>query len=829
MTHKENRDHIGLPWPEAYAELLPLLREAWGVTEDIYLQHKLSGKSGALVYAADIQCSGFSGQAILKLDQAPDAESKETSEAERHGLAFEIAPTYAAEHLPTVLHTMIHGQSIAILSSIAGRGLEYAKPLAECSHTTQLKMAKEISKGLLEDWNSDNRLAKGMQAPQTLLRHWLGYRLGTEKGRVHSFLKEACGIAPDEKSIIFEGHWYPNPLAFAVAEPDGGQRVLQRAIVGNTHGDLHGFNVLVSRENTERLFYYLIDLAFYQDDQFLFYDHAYFELSHMLMMRDRADPADWISILDHLSLFTHIGDDMEMHGDNRGLLELMDTWRQEAMGWVDRHQANRLSNMESQYMLARVAVGLNFTHKSISDRSRRMAFLYAAANLKDYLHFNSLKWPKHGSLFNIVDTPQNGSVVVQEPSASESDQDFHDLLEHPTLPGSPAIAVLAFDNLSGDPEQEYFSDGITQEVITTLSRVDWLMVVASDSSFAYKGRGTDPKQIGQYLGVHYVVKGSVRRSDTRVRVSVQLIDARTSHHIWAEHFDRKIGDVFELQQEIAETISATIDSRLKFTERERARRPKSRASLWDRYQSAVWHFFKYSAEHAEISRQELNQLIVDAPDFANAHAALAAISFRRVSMLVSDRPAEDLQVAFEHATKAVSLDDASSLACLALSRVLMLQGKTGRAIDQARRAIAANPSSSFAQLALAHAIYWGGHAEQAVPIIERTIQLSSKGPFRDAKMATKAICNYALGELGEAEESARQVAHGYLAGSMGLLILAAVLARQGRVAEAGDIIHELAGRSPDITLTRLQNCWQTLAPNYLDMFVTDLRSAGLPE
>lgn len=829
MPHKDNRDHIGLPWPEAYAEILPLLREAWRVTDEIYLQHKLSGKSGALVYAADIQCSGFSGQAILKLDQVPDAETKEASEAERHALAFEVSPDFASEHLPTILHTMIHGQCIAILSSIAGRGLEYAKPWAECSHATQIKMARELSRGLLENWNHDNRLAKGMKAPQTLLHSWLGYRLGTERGRVHSFLSDTCGIDPAENSIIFEGHWYPNPLAFALAEPDDGQPTVQRAIVGNTHGDLHGFNVLLSREHTEKLSYFLIDLAFYQKEQFLFFDHAYFELSHMLMMRNRADPSDWMSILDHLSLFTHIGDDMELHGDNLGLLELMDAWRQEAMGWVDRHQANRLSNMECQYMLARVAVGLNFSHKSISERSRRMAFLYAATNLKDYLHFNSLEWPKHGSQFHIDAAPQNAGAPAQPPSTAQPSQNFPNLMEHLALPDSPAIAVLAFENLSGDPEQEYFSDGVTEEVITALSRVDWLMVVASDSSFAFKGRGSDPQVISQHLGVHYVVKGSVRRADDQVRVSVQLIDARTNHHIWAEKFDREVDNVFELQQEVAESISAAIDSRLKLTERERARRPKSNASLWERYQSAIWHYFKFSTEHATISRRELEQLIEDAPDFSNAYAVLAAINFRRVSLLESDDPERDLQVASEQATRAVSLDGGNSLNCWAFSRVLMLQGHSSLAIEMARKAVAANPSSSAAQIGLAHAIYWGGNARQALAIVDRTIQLNASGPFHDMKFAGRAVFNYVLGEQKVAEEAARQVVHASLTGPMGLLIFAAVVTRQGRIDEARDIIDELTDRWPGITLTRLQNCWRTLAPEYLDMFVTDLKSAGLPE
>jgi hypothetical protein len=163
------------------------------------------------------------------------------------------------------------------------------------------------------------------------------------------------------------------------------------------------------------------------------------------------------------------------------------------MDWVDRHQANRLSYMEGQYLLARVAAGLNFANKHVPEKSRRMAFLYAAANLKDFLRLNALDWPKHGPQFEIDDVRPTASEAMLEPCAAEGDQEASSQpeTEHPTLPDRPAIAVLAFENLSGDASQEYFSDGITQEIITTLSSVDWLMVIARGSSFAYKGQAVD--------------------------------------------------------------------------------------------------------------------------------------------------------------------------------------------------------------------------------------------------------------------------------------------------------------------------------------------------
>ena len=831
MGEEDHSVHVGLPWPEAYQALRPLLQERLGVGEDIYLHHKLSGKSGAAVYAADISSSDFSGQAILKFDRSPNPEWQEKSEAERHQLAIEVAPDYAAEHLPRILHTLHHGEGLAILSTIAGRGLEYAKPWAECSHNSQLSVIRQLSRGLLDDWNRGHVLAKGLQSPQDLLRGWLGYRLDPKESRLHGFLKDACGITPDDSSIIFEGHWYPNPLAFAREGTDCENGLRLRAVMGNIHGDLHGFNVLVNTASGDTASYYLIDLALYQDQQFLFYDHGYLELSHLLMVRQRADAANWQSLLDHLSPFDHFGEKAGLRGDDLGLLELIGALRRELMDWVDRYQENRLSYMQSQYLLARIAVGLNFANKPMSEKSRRMAFLYAAANLKDFLKLNSTDWPKHGPQFEIDGVEGATGSGAVEPSAPEPDQETPRQAETEILPlpDRPAIAVLAFENLGGDPDQEYFSDGLTQEIITTLSRVDWLMVIARGSSFTYKGQAVDLKRVGRELGVQYVVEGSLRRAGTRLRISVQLIDARTSHHLWAERFDEDLDDIFDLQEAIAQAIVANIDSKLKLVERERARHSANHIGTWEKFQDAVWHFYKFTDEHTEFARQRLTRIVEESPNFADAYALLALLSCRRVMVCETGTPDEDLKAALQHATRAVSLDDHNSLARVALSRTLMSQGKIDRAIDQAQLSMTLNPSSSVAHLCLAIAYIWSGRAAEALSLVDKSIRISPKGPYLEFKLLGKAICFYALGQLDEAEELARQVVYGHLVGPVGLMTLAAILARQGRLEEAKATVAELAESRPDFTLSRLQACWRHLTPDYLNMYLQDLKAAGLSE
>ena len=179
----------GLPWPESYQELLPLIHAQWDVEGEIYLVRQLSGKSGALVYAADLTVRGFSGQAILKLDQAPDSEWQEENEAERHRRAFEVNPDYASRHLPRLLHTLHHGKKLAILSTIAGGGLEYALPWHRCPYDQQLAVTRLLSAGLLEGWNPDHQLAKGVLSPQSLLTSWLDYRLDPAR-KPHSRIPE---------------------------------------------------------------------------------------------------------------------------------------------------------------------------------------------------------------------------------------------------------------------------------------------------------------------------------------------------------------------------------------------------------------------------------------------------------------------------------------------------------------------------------------------------------------------------------------------------------------------------------------------------------------
>ena len=214
-------------------------------------------------------------------------------------------------------------------------------PWANCPYDRQLDAVRQLSIGLLDDWNADYRLAEGMLRPEDLLQAWLGYRIDPAEGRIHGFLESDCGLTAEMPSFVLEGHWYPNPLAFATtaAAASGGLRL--RALKGNIHGDLHGFNVLVPARQEGGPNYYLIDLALYDDDQFLFYDHAYFELSHLLRVREGASLAAWRMLLDTPRLLKESQKHIGLKAEDLGLIQTVNTWRQGVTDWAERHESHR--------------------------------------------------------------------------------------------------------------------------------------------------------------------------------------------------------------------------------------------------------------------------------------------------------------------------------------------------------------------------------------------------------------------------------------------------------------------------------------------------------
>ena len=225
------------------------------------------------------------------------------------------------------------------------------------------------------------------------------------------------------------------------------------------------------------------------------------------------------------------------------------------------------------------------------------------------------------------------------------------------LPDKPSIAVLAFNNMSSDPEQEYFSDGIADDIITELSRIRWLFVIARNSSFAYKGNAIDVKQVGRELGVRYVLEGSVRRDSKRVRVNAQLVDAETGNHIWADRYDRDLADVFAVQDEITLAVTRAIAPAVDDAEQRRAlRKPPTNLGAWEAYQRGRWYLTRFRSQDLPQAREFFDRALELDPTLAAAHTSLAMV-FVREGMMYASRPFQEaLRLAEDELQKAVELD-----------------------------------------------------------------------------------------------------------------------------------------------------------------------------
>ena len=241
------------------------------------------------------------------------------------------------------------------------------------------------------------------------------------------------------------------------------------------------------------------------------------------------------------------------------------------------------------------------------------------------------------------------------------------------LPDKPSIAVLPFTNMSGDPEQEYFSDGLTEDIITALSHWRSVPVIARNSSFTYKGQSVRVQKVAEELGVRYIVEGSVRKAGNRLRITVQLIDGESGHHAWAEKFDRQLDDVFEVQDEITNRIAATIVPELELYERRRSATKRTRdLSAWDYYLRGLDTFFDETCESTAASLKMFQSAVEADPEYCDAWARLGWAYAREVMFDCSEDRQSSLQKGFEAAHRAVALDDASALAHLSLGTLYIL-------------------------------------------------------------------------------------------------------------------------------------------------------------
>jgi adenylate cyclase len=400
---------------------------------------------------------------------------------------------------------------------------------------------------------------------------------------------------------------------------------------------------------------------------------------------------------------------------------------------------------------------------------------------------------------------------------------------HLALPDKPSIAVLPFTNMSGDPEQEYFADGLTEDLITALSRIRWFFVIARNSCFTYKGQTADIRDVARALGVAYVLEGSVRKAGNRVRVTAQLIDGGSGNHVWAQRYDRELADIFAVQDEITATLVGAIEPELGKAERERARakRPND-LQAWDLYQRGLWHTYKRTREDLANAQQMFQRAIEIDPGLARAYAAAEeAFFFQFVGGYVGTGGATKAD-AVRFAEKAVQLDGQDAFNRYALGRALILVRRHDSAVFELGKAIELDPSFAQAHYALAMALATGGRPKEALPHIELAMRLSPQDPYFGQFLVRRAEAYLFLGRFEEAVESAEQSLREPNIQWSRWAILAASQAHLGRLEEARRSIEALQALRPGIDLAFTRDYWPIADANALEYLTEGLRRAGLP-
>jgi TolB-like protein/Flp pilus assembly protein TadD len=399
------------------------------------------------------------------------------------------------------------------------------------------------------------------------------------------------------------------------------------------------------------------------------------------------------------------------------------------------------------------------------------------------------------------------------------------------LPDKPSIAVLPFDNMSRDPEQEYFADGLTEDIITALAAWRWFPVTARHSTFAYKGTKKPLSQIAQELHARYVVEGSVRRAGDKIRVTAQLIDATTDHHIWAKRYDREIRDIFALQDEITENIVTSIEPELGKAERTRAsrKRPENLDS-WDLTLRAQASVFQFTTKDNEQAFSLLEKALELDPESALVMSMLALCHYKDAILGFSTDKGSSLAQARQAAERAVSLDDRDWLAHAVLGITLMWTERGfERALEHEERAMALNPSSTWARAFLSCVLEFGGAPDRAVPELQVALRLDPHSPFATFINADLAISYFLLRQFEESINYARRALDISPANVRARQRLAASLGQAGRIEEAQTALDQLLRHQPDFSIAYIDETYPFRYPEDRALFIGGLRKAGLPE
>jgi len=399
------------------------------------------------------------------------------------------------------------------------------------------------------------------------------------------------------------------------------------------------------------------------------------------------------------------------------------------------------------------------------------------------------------------------------------------------VPDRPSIAVLPFLNLSGDPSQDYFVDGVVDDIISALSRMRWLFVIARNSSFTYKGRAVDVKQVGRELGVRYVLEGSVRKAANRVRITGQLVDALAGANLWSERFESALDDLFELQDEMAASIVGALAPHLETAEIERARRkPTESLDAYDYYLRGMWKFRQVSRSAIDEAMPMFYEAIQRDPEFASAYAMAAwCHSWRKLSRWLTDLERE-IAEGTRLARRAVQLgqDDAVALAASAHA-LAHLSRDLDSGIALLDRALVLDPNLAAGWYLGGFLRIWRGEPDDAIGRIARGMRLSPLGPDMQRMEVGTAMAHLLAGRPDDALSWAEKASRHMSDHAFPISILAACYTRAGRRDEAKLVTQQLCRLDPALRLSNLDEWLPFRRPQDLDNFADALREAGLPK
>lgn len=396
------------------------------------------------------------------------------------------------------------------------------------------------------------------------------------------------------------------------------------------------------------------------------------------------------------------------------------------------------------------------------------------------------------------------------------------------LSDKPSIAVLPFANMSGDKEQEHVVDGITEDIITALSRLHWFFVIARNSTFVYKGQAADVRQVGRDLGVRYLLEGSVRKSGQRVRITAQLVDAIRANHIWAERYDRELTNIFDLQDEITASVAAAIEPKLLAAEGMRAEtRSIDDLDAWDLVARALSHFWKLTAVGSEKAIIILRQAVERHPNYAPAHSMLA-FALLGSAHVGWTPPGSDRVLATQLAHRALELDDSDPWAQMALGNLAIINHQTDEAVRHFQAALDLNPNFAIAHGYMGLALVHDGQSEEALHRFEQAMRMSPRDPFNARILAAVSAAHYFRGRYTQAVKWARQAVQlrpGVLGGHR---MLCASLAQAGHIDEAKAAMSTLRQLQPDISVAVIKES-VPYAAKAMEHFLDGLRKAGIPQ